>query len=172
MKEIPLTRGLFAIVDDDDYPLLVRHRWHAGVERTGRPAYAKRQFLIGAKSVFLKMEHFILGSPTDNAGVPVTIDHKNGNTLDNRKENLRWASDAENSWNTRQPQSKFGRGVTTVPSPPNAKPFVVRISCLGKRVFVGNFSNAQQARDAYDSAALRLHGEFAVLNRDHWKGGS
>ena len=80
MREIPLTRGKAAIVDDEDYESLSLHHWSCS--KTG---YAMRGFREGGKMVYLKMHHAILGKPLQG----YVVDHINGDRLDNRRCNLR-----------------------------------------------------------------------------------
>lgn len=89
MKKIPLTRGQFAIVDDDDYAPLSEYKWHLLTSGTG-PYYAARTDRSnGQKAV---MMHRVINNTPDG----LVTDHINGNSLDNRKENLRSLTNFEN----------------------------------------------------------------------------
>ena len=85
---IPLTRGLFAIVDADDYERLTAHKWNAGANK-GR-YYAQRK----SNGKTIKMHHEIIDVPPS-----FLCDHINHNTLDNRKCNLRVCTSAQNARN-------------------------------------------------------------------------
>ena len=101
MKIIYLTRDKYTIVDDEDYERLMKHSW-AWVPATGSQAsegYAVRK---GSKKRgeprTVQMHREILHAPKGTV-----IDHKNLNSLDNRKENLRYADVQTNSFNRRKP---------------------------------------------------------------------
>ena len=97
---------------------------------------------------------------------PQTIDHINGVRSDNRLENLRAATMAENSRNYSKPPGKFSpyRGVA---KSKGSASWTAAINCAAtsaKRIHLGSFKTAREAALAYDDAAIRLHGEFATLN--------
>jgi hypothetical protein len=92
MREIPLTQGLVALVDDEDYERLAQHKWC--VLRTGSNVYAKR-----TKRALLMHREVMLPPPG------MVVDHINHNGLDNRRSNLRICSQAENAVHRRVPRS-------------------------------------------------------------------
>ena len=85
------------------------------------------------------------------------IDHKNGNVLDNRKENLRKATKSQNAINSGLIASNTSgyRGVTF-----NGKHWRARITANGKTYHIGNYSTKEQASEAYKRKAKQLFGEF------------
>lgn len=87
MKRIPLTQGYEALVSDEDYERVSALKWYAAEMKPGY-VYAKRDFGGGRQ---VGMHRFILGTPKG-----MVADHINGNTLDNRRENLRSVTHAEN----------------------------------------------------------------------------
>jgi|7_EtaG_2_1085326.scaffolds.fasta_scaffold41168_1 hypothetical protein len=99
-------------------------------------------------------------------GKPV-VDHSNGDTLNNRVENLRWATRGENAMNaqkcrkhgTRQITSKY-KGVSKVDSR-HLKQW--QASC-GSAGFLGRYETEREAAEAYNERAKELYGEFALLN--------
>jgi hypothetical protein len=159
MRTIDLTKGLWAIVDDDDFPWLNRFKWLAHHNPPSKPMVVREFSIISPNgktvSYYMPMASFLMGTRPG-----MVVDHVNGNPLDNRKENLRWATRAQNAINWRRANS-FGRGVAK-----NGKGFVARIMAIpgGKKLNLGTFPTEQEAQAAYDSAALLFHGEFAVLN--------
>jgi hypothetical protein len=111
-KEIELSKGLVAIVDDDDFDNLDQYYWFAA--KSGLTHYAvgslsrKPTDLIvspnrkrrpkgrGGLDHLVPMHRFVLAAPDDTE-----VDHINGNGLDNRRSNLRLASRSENMKNRR-----------------------------------------------------------------------
>jgi len=100
-----------------------------------------------------------------NAPRGMTVDHINGNTLDNRRSNLRICTNQENAMNRRlSKNSQSGRkGVRFMKHSPY-RPWQARIRAEGKSLYLGSFATREEASDAYDQAALKYHGQFAHLN--------
>ena len=159
MKLIPLTKGLSAIIDDEDYPELMKYQWYA-VGKPGKEYAARFGSHDGHQSSqHIRMHRVLMNAPND-----VEVDHINGNTLDNRKSNLRLASRAENSRN--RTKFKVGgysmfKGVTYHKRDGY---WQAGIKVDGKSVHLGCFKNEIESAKAYNDAALRYFGEFANLN--------
>jgi hypothetical protein len=151
MKKIPLTQGQVAIVDDSDYELLSQHKWYA--HKSGKTFYAERFFQKKTYS----MHRIIMKVPSEKE-----VDHKNGNGLDNRKDNLRLCTRAENCRNKRS-TNKSSRylGVSW-----NAKDkrFRAQTEKDGIRYYLGQFMNEEDAAKTYDAKVNELFGSFARLN--------
>ena len=141
--EISVGRHSKALVDAADYPLLASFRWYLRNSDNTSYAYA----LIEGRSVL--MHRFILAAPKG-----VSIDHVNGNGLDNRRENLRFAKTAENSANiTAPPRGRTGiRGVYFIEGRWVAK--------YGGK-FLGSAATADEAVRIYNAHVIALRGEFA-----------
>jgi len=153
-KLIPLTQDKFAIVDADDYDRLNKYKWYASKKR--RNYYAKRRGPHG----IVAMHRVILNAPRG-----LVVDHINHNGLDNRKENLRLCTVAQNCRNARpcnKPNqwSKY-KGVTFHK---RKNRFMAAIRYNRKKYFLGYFKNETDAAKAYDKAAKKFFGEFAYLN--------
>ena len=104
------------------------------------------------------MHRVIMGNP------PFRVDHRNGDGLDNRRENLRRASNAENAWNQgKRPGSSMYKGVRFRPSRP-ARPWYAGITVGNKNIALGTFLSEAEAGRAYNVAAVEFFGEFARLN--------
>lgn len=92
---------------------------------------------------------------------PTGIDHKNGNTADNRVENLRLASPSQNGMNAQKKSSARTSTLKGVAWNKRKKKFEGRITFEGRRYFLGLFDAEADCHAAYCEAAKRLAGEFA-----------
>ncbi len=156
MREILLTKGKVALVDDADYAELSRHKWFA--DESGRTFYALRMVRKSkGKQGKVRMHRVITG-----AEIGQEVDHINMNGLDNRRENLRLCSPAENRYNrVKRPDNVSGyKGVAWQK---DCQKWVAYISGEKQR-YLGLFENALVAALAYDAAARIQYGEFARLN--------
>ncbi len=154
MTEIALSKGYSAIIDEQDVARLSSHTWWANEKRPGK-VYAFTT--IRRKTV--EMHRFILEAASD-----IQVDHKNRNTLDNRRENLRLADrfeQAANRGSERSPISGY-RGVCFEAK--RSRPY--RAQCEVRRVrYNGPFrKTAEEAARDYDAFLLAQIPDFAVLN--------
>lgn len=151
MKEIKLTRGMATLVDDEDYAFLITHKWYT--QKSGSNYYAARM----AKRKVIFMHHVILGRKDGH-----DIDHIDHNSLNNQKENLRFATRSQNNANrinNTNGTSKY-RGVWF-------KRDRVRwgacIGINGKTKYLGSFETELLAAEAYNKKAVEVFGEFINL---------
>lgn len=166
--KIPLNKGKVALIDSADFELVSKYKWCAHLHHTKKRHYAMshdpNQYYIKSKSqVVIKMHRLILGL-TDSS---ILVDHKNRNSLDNRRCNLRTCSVGQNNSNTDKRKNtiskykgvrrSFVRGSGTLR-------WRAIISVNNKRKHVGVFDNEIDAAIAYNIAAKAYHGEFASLN--------
>lgn len=162
MKEIVLSQGKIAIVDDEDFGFLNRFTWcvrHC----------VDRDYAVTAKNFDGKYHATFLHRMIMNAPSHMVVDHVNGNPLDNRKENLRICSQLENSRNRQANKGQKYKGVALinikgVKRPKTNRRFFASIFYQGKSVRIGYFETENEAAKAYDEKARKLFGEFANLN--------
>lgn len=146
-----LTRGYSALVDEEDYPQIREKKWRVAISQDGQ-TYA----MSGRGS--LSMHRFVM-----NALPGERIDHIDGDGLHNWKTNLRRCTNAQNIRNSKlYKQGKSGfKGVSLLKA--NGA-FRAQICCAYRKINLGNFATAEEAARAYDTAALKLFGEFARVN--------
>jgi AP2 domain len=154
-KIIALTQGQNALVDTTDYERLMQWNWSARWDKTMRSFYAYRGHWNGAGVDCVFMHQAIIGCKG--------IDHRNHNTLDNRRKNLLKATQSENSCNRRK-RSDNTSGFKGVGFRKDCGKWVAAITVNRKRKFLGYFTDKKEAAKVYDNAAMELHGEFANLN--------
>lgn len=152
--EIALTRDEVTIVDDDDFERLSQWLWYCAGE-----GYAVRNQTIEGKNTLILMHRDIMNAPEG-----VQVDHINGNKLDNRKENLRLCTIAENSRN-RSTQKNNNSGYKGVVWHKPNKKWLTQIRFNGKRIHIGYFTDIHEAAKAYNEKAKELFGEFASINQ-------
>ena len=154
---IPLTQGQNAIVDAADFEWLSRWNWFAHWSKETHSFYASGR-PHGGNFNFTLMHRFILGCNGKEDG-----DHWNRNTLDNRRENLRRCTRAQNISNSKKRVTNTSgyKGVTWHKA---VEKWTARICVNYKRIDLGCFSVKEEAARAYDEAAKKYHGEFAALN--------
>jgi hypothetical protein len=151
MKEIPLTMGKVAIVDDEDYEWLMQWKWYCTTR-----GYATRGWDGGAVHILMHRE--IAKTPDG-----METDHINHNRLDNRKSNLRNCTPTQNKMN-KGFDSRNTSGYKGVSWNKSAKKWFAYIRFNKQRVNIGVFEDIVEAAHAYDAAARKYHGEFAYLN--------
>lgn len=145
MKKISLTQEKYAIVDDDDFEYLTNiGSWHYD-------RYAKR---VTKKDGVVYMHRLITNAPEG-----MTVDHINGNKLDNRKSNLRIIDYSTNSHNTHKVKNKY-LGVSW---DKRRKKYKAVIGFNYQRIDIGRFDTAEEARDARNQVAKQLFGDNAKM---------
>lgn len=158
MKQIQLTRGFVATVDDADLDAVASARWYALLTGGGKFIYAARSVRRddGGRAVCLLHRQLLGAQPGQ------VVDHVNGDTLNNRRSNLRLCTKAQNCRNNRGRGSASGfKGVSWYP---RYGRWVAGICVDYRSVTLGYFDTRELAALAYDAAALLHFGEFACLN--------
>ena len=161
-NEIPLTRGEVAVVDPDWWEPLVQFNWSCHIDRYGRRSAVRTLRLPdedGKKTVKkLVVMHRVICGATDGQ----MCDHRNGDSLDNRRANLRIVTTSENAHNSKKDRRNTTgfKGVKR-----QGGKWIARIGLNWKRIHLGTFDSPELAAHAYDKAAVKYHGEFARTNK-------
>lgn len=154
MREISLTQGKVALVDDEDYEWLSAYKWCY----TSPIGYAVTKVRTPEKQVSMLMHRLIMNAPTN-----LVTDHINHNKLDNRRENLRLCTRQENNRNMPM-RSNNTSGYKGVYWHKARSKWQANIRHLGEEVYLGVFEDKHEAALAYNEKAAELFGEFASLN--------
>lgn len=147
-RGIMLTRGKVAVVDDDDYAWLSQWKWCV----SGRYAASR----IDGELIY--MHRLIMGAQPG-----VGVDHVSGERFDNRRCNLRFATQKENSRNQKRRKQHGYKGVY---QRKDTRKWQVKIMVDYRAINLGCYTNEEIAATAYDVAARIFFGEFAKTNFD------
>lgn len=158
MREIELTQNKVALVDDEDFARINQYKWYVVCTCNYWRAVRTIKKLNG-KQIMQFMHRFIMNFPKG-----LLIDHKNHNTLDNRKSNLRICTCAENNMNKLPFKRKTTSKYKGVYWDRGRKKWRAHIRPNNKHLNLGRFINEISAAFAYDKAAKKYYGEFAYLN--------
>ena len=158
MKRIPLTKGKFALVDDEDFDQLYLYRWHASRRANGY--YADRGSPNGKRGGgprVLMHREILQPQPW------FEVDHVDGDGLNNQRANLRLCTHSENMCNRRAPNRNNLCGIRGIRWRGPTKGWQARLMRHGKESNLGHFDTARQALEAVKVAATSLHMDFAGL---------
>ncbi len=164
MKIIPLTRGKYAMVDDEDYDRLMEHSWAwvPSTESKSGSGYAVRK---GNKRRgeprTVQMHREILRCQKG-----IMVDHINQNGLDNRKENLRFANVQQNSFNRPKPIMDCTSVYKGVLQRKNDSKWTARIKFNGRHVELGKYKREEGAAAAYNFASRIFFGRYRHENEN------
>lgn len=151
-KEIPLTQGKVAIVDDCDYAELSKWKWYHAC------GYASRHILSNGEAKTVYMHRVIAGTPDG-----MDTDHINRDTLDNRRCNLRVCTTRQNMMNRRKRANTSSRYIGVSFFKQYGR-WESRIRVDGKYKFLGYFDTEEEAALAFNRAAME-RGEITNLNQ-------
>lgn len=153
MKELVVTQRagiVFALVSDIDYDRLREHRWSINDATASGKPYVRTT--IERKTIYL--HRMITGCPP-----AYKVDHRDNDTLNNQRPNLRIATHDQNNLNRSFWSLSGYKGVSSA-----GRRFRARITVDGVEKYLGRFDTAVEAATAYDDAAHETFGEFAWLN--------
>jgi len=169
-KKIPLTKGKYTIVDDNDFSYLNKFKWcHVVLGNHSGQGYAIRRAKISdIKSKKAKRNNFVFMHRTvlERDGINLSskgTDHINRNTLDNRRINLRPATKSENAIN-RGKQINNTSGFKGVCWHKACRKWMAAITVNQRQINLGIFKNKIDAAYTYNKAAIKYFGEFAFIN--------
>ena len=156
-RRIDLGQGEWTLLDEVDYYRFGNLKWSLG-------GYKKNLYAVsGIKNKDGNFElvrlHRLIMNPPEN----LVVDHRNGDGLDNRRENLRLATKSQNLFNSRKRKNTSSQFIG-VSFDKRSGLWVAYIGLCRKKIFLGYFKNEIDAAKAYDAAAKIYHGEFARLN--------
>jgi hypothetical protein len=163
MKQIPLSQGKFALVDDEDYDYLIQWKWYFAKKSKKESGYARRKKYIGEVNGQKKWKAIWMHKEILHVGLNQKVDHIDEDKLNNQKYNLRSCTNAENSRN-RGKNSANKSGYKGVCWYGKTNRWLVQIGVDFKIIRLGYFKDKDEAARAYNAAAVKYHGEFAKLN--------
>jgi aspartyl aminopeptidase len=152
MKELILTQGKVALVDDEDFDELSKNKWSA---HWGRGKwYAIRNKRINGKCNIIYLHRQIMKTP-----VNLIVDHKDGNGLNCQKCNMRNCTQSQNMMNSYCKRQNKGTSMNWCKTK-----YTAQINIEGRQIYLGSFNTEVEAAEAYNKAAVIYFGEFARLN--------
>jgi hypothetical protein len=155
---VELTQGRQTIVSPEDFDLVAQHRWYGFFNTTSKRWYAYADIKnADGKAERVYMHRLIMNAPRG-----LDVDHANGNSLDNRRSNLRLASRSQNQANRPAPRNNQ-TGFKGVQRGRSGR-YIARIQQCGKVKHIGTFTSKVEAAKAYDQHARVLYGVFAFTN--------
>lgn len=143
---VPLTRGLFATIDAEDYQIIAAHSWHARQRHDGKGFYA-------ANSDGVRMHRLLMGIQDDRI-----VDHRDEDGLHNCRLNIRAGTQSQNCINRRTTPGKYLRGAR-----PKKGLWQAYIKYQGRQRSLGYFETEEAAHNAYLAEAGRMHGDWMPL---------
>ena len=156
-RRIYLGEGHWTILEQADYYRLRKYRWI--VYGGGNNLYAVRLKIVKPNRTWqISMHREIMNAPKG-----VLVDHRNCDSLDNRRSNLRFATRTENIRNRRKMKNSRSQYIGVYFSKQKGK-WETRIMYQRKRIYLGRYDCQIDAAHAYDKAAKKYFGEFARLN--------
>ena len=158
MRELPLSQSQVALVSDEDFGRFSQFKWHAVWVKTTNSFYAEAWFYSPTKHREW-MHRIVMGCAKRDGK---QVDHVNGDTLDNRRENLRFVTHSQNQMN-RKLQSASSSGMRGVSFCRQTGLWKARFVIQQKEIWLGRFSTKDQAQAAVIAARSDRYGEYARM---------
>lgn len=156
---ISMKDGRIVFFDETDYSTVKDFHWCP--RKFGNTFYATAHEFGGGRRGPISMHRLILGLKKGDGKV---VDHKDGNGLNNKRENLRLCTHSQNTANSNFKNSSAGFIGVFHRKGKTSNPFDATIKYNGKSIFLGSFKTPKEAAMARDKKAIELFGEFAKLN--------
>ena len=160
--KLNLSQGKVTKIDASRYDELIKYKWHVNLKNGKWYAQRSKHIKLGSKRYTSKTIY--LHRELLNAPKGVRVDHINGDTLDNRLENLRLCTQQENTRNTKSRKGSSSKYLGVHLHKQSGK-YRAQIKLDGGKKSLGLHSTPEEAALAYNEAALRYFGEFANLNK-------
>ena len=148
----PKYPNLYTIIDNENFEWLNQWKWYCD------KGYVRRNIKIDGKRNHVYMHRVIIDAPEE-----LQVDHKNLNTLDNRKSNLRLVTHSGNQFNRKKYRTNTS-GFKGVTWNKNHQKWQAQLQLNKKRMYLGFFESCRDAAMAYNIAAEKYHGEYARGN--------
>jgi len=156
-RRIYLSEDAWTILDWQDYYRFGRFKWE--INGNDNKFYAVRNIMAGSsRTTTVRLHRLIMDCPKG-----LVVDHINGDSLDNRRANLRLATQAQNLYNRKKKKNTSSQFIG-VSFNKSHRYWGSQIKVNGKALWLGSFDNEIAAAKAHDEAAIKYHGEFARLN--------
>lgn len=156
---VTLTKGYEAVIDAKDAEYISQWNWSAAIKIRGEGMISS-VYAIRCQSVDSKRKTVCMHRDLINPSEHLQVDHIDGNGLNNRRSNLRTATNSENQKN-RGPSRANRSGMKGVSWHAGIKKWQASIKVDGKDKYLGVFENLEDAHKAYCDASKKFHGQFA-----------
>ena len=150
MKEIKLTKGYIAILDDADHQKINKFKWHVG----GGNKYAVRSKVTNGKKKTIYMHREILKNQKFEC-----VDHINGDTLDNTRNNLRYVTFSQNQQNGKRHRGGKLVGAVKVTERNGKTAYIAQIFTGGVQKYLGYFKSEKEAHEKWKKADKLLRSD-------------
>lgn len=158
-KQIPLTKGKECLIDDRDFESVSSYKWFL-VQGSKSNFYAGRNIYEKGKKITLLMHRYLM-----NPARGMSVDHIDGNGLNNQRINLRICTHQENIWNAKKNKNGTSSKFKGVHFHKKTGKFRSQMRFGSKRIEIGLFDSPEKAAKAYDLKAMEIRGGFAKLNQ-------